>query len=356
MKNPFKKKETRLLGHDVPRGLTVELTSHCMYDCAPCPLNFYTEEVKRRHLDLDHLEKRLKELPPLEKIDLTGWGEAFLHPEFERAVELATTASNDVTMTTAGLFLDRERSKVLIDHGVSYIMVSLDAADRNSYKALKHKDDFSKVVGNVEAFMGERTRMGRSRPLIALSCILMRETLPDWHKIAELAAALKVDQLVFKALVPMNPSELKSSLHHRFYSAVEAPALDPAEELDRSVKTATAAGVEVAVFNEWGEPATHPCMAYGDERPYLKADGGLAPCCMLAYPLERPLRDGASVQSPPLLFGNWFEESIESIWQKPEYVKFREQLTLKTPGTACRDCPVNHIFRLAVHSPEPATG
>ncbi len=355
MRNPFRKREKRVLGLDVPRALTLELTSHCMYDCQPCPLNFYTEDVKRQYLDLDILEKRLKELPPLETIDLTGWGEALLHPDLERAVKLATASASEVSITTAGLMLDRERSDILIDHGVSYVMVSLDAADRAGYLALKHKDDFAKVAGNVEAFLGERARKGRSRPQLALSCILMRETLSHWYPLAELAAALQVDQLVYKALVPMSPGSLASSLHHNFYPSVEPPALDPAEELDRAIRHATEKGIEVAIFNEWGEPAIHACMAFGDQRPYLKADGKLAPCCMLAYPLERPLRDGTSLKIPPRLFGDWFKEPLETIWQKPEYVRFREQLATKAPDTACRDCPVNHIFRLSVHAPDPAT-
>ncbi len=355
-RNPFRRKESRIPGIDVPRGLTVEITSHCMYDCGPCPLNFYTEDVKRRHLDLDRLETRLKELPPLETIDLTGWGESFLHPGFERAVSLATSAASDVSITTTGLFLDQGRSRILIDQGVSYVMISLDAASRDAYRALKHKDDFEKVVSNIEAFLSERSRLGRSRPRLAISCILMRETLPEWNAIAALAGALKADQLVFKSLVPMSGGELKSSLHHRFYAEVEAPALDPAEELDRAVQTATKAGVEAAIFNDWDGGALHPCMAYGEQRPYLKADGMLAPCCMLAYPLERPLRDGGSVRSAPLLFGNWFDEPLETLWKKPEYAVFREQLAAKNPGTACRDCPVNHIFRLTVHAPGPAAG
>ncbi|MCW5828601.1 MAG: SPASM domain-containing protein [Deltaproteobacteria bacterium] len=351
--NPLKRKKRRQLGLDVPRGLTVELTSHCNYDCGPCPLNFYTMDVKRLHLNLDILEKRLGELPPLETIDLTGWGEGFLHPDFPRAVELAAHHAGDVSLTTAGLFLDRDRASLLIEHGISYVMVSLDAANRASYKALKHKDDFDRVVSNIEAFVGERSRTGRTRPQIAISCILTRETMPDWYALAELATALQVDQLVFKALAPMNPSELRYSLHHRFYPGVDAPALDPADELDRAIRRATGNGVEVAVFNDWAGDQIHPCMAYATDRPYLRSDGLMAPCCMLAYPLDRPLPDGSSRKAGPVSFGSWFEEPIENIWKKQDYIRFRDALDRHEPAEACLGCPVNHLFRLEVHPPEP---
>jgi len=333
---------------DGPRGLTVELSSHCGYDCAPCPLNFYTEGVKRQHADAARLLDVFREAAPLGVIDFTGWGEGLLHPELIPLVAAAARAAKEVTLTTAGSLLSEEKSRALIGAGLSYLMVSLDAATPRGYSKLKHKDEFEIVVENVRRFLKLR---GRGRPRVALSFIVMRENLAEAVPFARLSADLGVDQIVFKTVVPFAKDELSRSVDSHYYAGLpEGLAARAREQVLEAATLAAGAGVEAAWFGDFESAGRHKCMAYAEERPFLRADGALSPCCMAAYPVQRISRAGEAGNQAPVVTGSFAEKSVGELWREESYENFRRSLADPAAPlpAACRDCPVCENFAMRV--------
>ncbi|MEW6776582.1 MAG: radical SAM protein [Bdellovibrionota bacterium] len=334
-----------------PRGLTVELTSHCGYDCAPCPLNFYTEPVKRQHAPAERLRKVMEELAPLDVVDFTGWGEGLLHPDLMDLVSCAARCSKETTLTTAGSLLSEKLSKGLIGAGLSYLMVSLDCSTPETYRQLKHKDEFGLIVSNVEKFLRLRGKSGKTR--LSLSFVVMRENLAEAVSFAELSGKLGADQIVFKTVVPFAREELERSVDSAYYSGLPELASRAREEIAKATQVALAAGVEVARFGDFEKGTRHRCMAYAEERPYLRADGAVAPCCMGAYPVQRVSSSGEARPLAPAVFGNLENSGFGEIWQSPAYEELRRGLRdfSKPLPDLCRDCPICHNFALSVETP-----
>ncbi len=333
---------------DAPKGLTVELSSHCGYDCAPCPLNFYTEGVRRQHADAARLLEVFRESAPLGVIDFTGWGEGLLHPELISLVSAAARAAKEVTLTTAGSLLSEEKSRGLLGAGLSYLMVSLDAATAETYSKLKHKDEFDLVVENVRRFLALR---GRGGPRVALSFIVMRENLAEAASFARLSAQLGVDQIVFKTLVPFAREELTRSVDSHYYAGLpEGLAARARGEVLEAAALAAGAGVEVAWFGDFETAGRHPCMAYAEERPFLRADGALSPCCMAAYPVQRISKAGEARNQAPVVLGSFAAKSVGELWRQGPHRDFRRSLSdPRAPlPAACRDCPVCENFAMRV--------
>lgn len=331
------------------RGLTVELSSHCGYDCAPCPLNFYTENVKRQHADAAQLIAAMEQNAPLDVVDFTGWGEGLLHPDLISIVEAAAKSASDVTLTTAGSLLTEEKARALIDAGLTYLMVSLDCASAQTYRALKHKDEFDLVCENVKRLAGLRSPEGR--PTISLSFVVMQDNLDEARAFAQLAAELGADQIVFKSVVPFEQAEVSRSLDSHYYSGLDPDLSIRAQRtLAEAIDIAMRAGLEVATFGDFRSSRRHPCMAYAEERPFVRADGAVSPCCMAAYPVWRVPPEGEARRIEPVTFGNLTKDALGNTWVDKDYKKFRNDLgdpNGELPD-ACRDCPICHNFKLVV--------
>lgn len=331
------------------RGLTVELSSHCGYDCAPCPLNFYTDKVQRQHADAATLIETIESLAPLDVVDFTGWGEGLLHPDLMEIVAAAGKAAAEVTLTTAGSLLTEEKARGLIDAGLTYLMVSLDCASAATYRALKHKDEFDLVCENIARVAKLRT--GDASPMISLSFVLMQDNLEEARAFAELAAELGADQIVFKSVVPFESAEVSRSVDAHYYAGLDpALALRAQRVIAEAADVAMHAGIEVATFGDFRSTRRHACMAYAEQRPFLRADGAVSPCCMAAYPVWRVPREGEARQIEPVVFGKLGKNSLAAHWTGGDYKDFRKalgDLTAPLPE-ACRDCPICHNFSLNV--------
>lgn len=77
-------------------------------------------------------------------------------------------------------------------------------------------------------------------------------------------------------------------------------------------------------------------VAMCEENPlrnlYISIDGEVSPCVYLYPPVSSPFKRifcGSEYQIEKLSFGNIFKEPIAGIWNKKEYVEFRNRFTLR---------------------------
>jgi cyclic pyranopterin phosphate synthase len=86
----------------------------------------------------------------IESIRLTG-GEPTLYPELEKLIGLLRNAGiAEVQLTTNGFSLARQAG-VLTEAGLTSINISLDGADRESFRRMTRRDQFDTVVEGIKA-------------------------------------------------------------------------------------------------------------------------------------------------------------------------------------------------------------
>jgi MoaA/NifB/PqqE/SkfB family radical SAM enzyme len=126
---------------DIPSQVQLEVNNACNLDCAMCPRHELPIELNEMPFELfceviDQLH-RLKQT----RIDLGGWGELTHHSRFCEIVRYAADKGMEISLTTNGLLLKKERLQTLLDSSVKDITLSIDSLERR-------KKDFTGHINN----------------------------------------------------------------------------------------------------------------------------------------------------------------------------------------------------------------
>jgi len=276
-----------------PARINVELTNHCNQRCRLCPRLGFTRPLG--FMDVALFERIAVECG---RHPTALWlhflGESLLHRDAVRMVRIAKDAGVvRVGLSTNGVSL-AVHADALIDAGLDRLECSMDALDREGYRAMRGRDHFERVVRNVETFLARKRERGSETPLTSIQ--FMR-TLELEARLAEVAARWQ------PVLGPRD-----------FVMTIE-PA-----PFGGSIAARVAAGPD-------GE-AGRPACAWLFESLVILQDGTVTMC-------------GADWDaSAPL--GNAGEQDIASIWSSPELQRRRRahlaaRFAEVGPCAACQD-------------------
>jgi cyclic pyranopterin phosphate synthase len=136
------------------RDLRISVTDRCNFRCTYCmPREIFGRDfefLRREELmsfeEIAHFAQIFAQLGT-EKIRLTG-GEPLLRRDIESLVEMLAHVKGirDLTMTTNGSLLTREKARALKDAGLDRISISLDSLDDAVFRAM---NDVNFPVGKV---------------------------------------------------------------------------------------------------------------------------------------------------------------------------------------------------------------
>ncbi len=121
--------------------------------------------------------------------------------------------------------------------------------------------------------------------------------------------------------------------------ARESTLRDVEAHLKVAKDIARSAGIEIRLPSVYADALQRFCPYVDEKATMILQDGTVTPCMDLAY--EHPLYTNLHAKTVKAVrFGNVADESLEEIWNRPEYVKFREtreNLSKNVPW--CADCP-----------------
>ncbi|WP_047198056.1 radical SAM protein [Caldimonas brevitalea] len=312
----------------LPRFAQIEPTGSCNLACRMCTVNHRADEGGM--LTLEQFERLLDQLPQLEELHLQGLGEPMLNPQFFEMVELAVSRGIRVSANTNLTLLTPERARRVASSGLHSLSVSIDAAHREVYEAIRLKASFEKVVRNLQRLVQAREEARAVHLHLRLVMVLMRSNLD------ELAAVLRLAQRcgIGEVLVQRLSSDLdQPSLPGRYIPIrdyVQQAQLTE-QDLPRAMqlfahasRLAAALGVRLHLPRLTPNPDARPCTWPWDQL-YVTARGDMLPCCMVGTP------DRAN-------FGNVLQDGVAVAWQGEAAQQFREQLASGTPAQVCQHC------------------
>ena len=128
-------------------------------------------------------------------ITWTGGGEPTLHPNFDQIIGFTHGYNMPQGIYTHGGHVDENRA-ALMKSAMTFVYVSLDAADRESYKKHKGVDRFEAAcqgIRNLVAAKGEAT--------VGVGFLLTSDNWTDADSMAELAADLGADYAQFRPTI-----------------------------------------------------------------------------------------------------------------------------------------------------------
>jgi MoaA/NifB/PqqE/SkfB family radical SAM enzyme len=319
-----------------PVCLYLEVTNRCNLLCTTCPRT-YEELEPPADMSWDLFASIVDQVPDLARAVLHGVGEPMLVANLPRMVGYLRDRGVYVLFNTNGTVHSERNGRALIDAGLDELRVSLDASNRDSFKAIRGRDYFGRIIRNVRAFRELQEREGHTRPLVSVWLTGLRETVEQLPAFVKVAAEIGVREVYLQRLVFFDESAIgkarpDQALFERLTEA-EAASLKQAEDLARSLGlTFSASGA-----------ATQPGLSLkgnGDGSPwslcrrpwslmYFTANGRALPCCIA--PFSQHGYDHYTL-------GDAGRQSLRDIWNGPAYRDFRTALLSDKPPKSCANC------------------
>jgi MoaA/NifB/PqqE/SkfB family radical SAM enzyme len=314
----------------------LEVTNRCNLLCTTCPRT-YEELEPPADMSLDLFTSIVDQLPDLARAVLHGVGEPMLVPNLPRMVKYLKERGVYVLFNTNGTVLSERNGRALIDAGLDELRVSLDASNRESFKAIRGRDYFGRIVRNVRAFRELQEREGHARPQVSVWLTGLKETVEQLPAFVKVAAEIGVKEVYLQRLVFFTDSAIgmarpDQALFERL-TQEEAAYLKEAEDLAHSL------GVAFSASGATTEPGPS-LKGSGDGSPwslcrrpwslmYFTANGRALPCCIAPF---------SQHGYENYTLGHAGQQTLHDIWNGSAYREFRAALLSDKPPKSCANC------------------
>jgi MoaA/NifB/PqqE/SkfB family radical SAM enzyme len=271
-----------------PPCLSILLNTHCNAACFFCR----EADYKGTAVEYGEVLKLDTAIRHARVVDLTGWGEPFLYPDFERVVRHVLDLNSSprlIQVTTNGSLLSKRWGELLAGK-VNLIVVSLNAATSETYdRQMRYKSKqftLDGVIANLRAFLPMLTDEDRKR--IDLHMVANTDNFREISQLVGIAADLGVPQVSIGHYI----SAQKQYAHRTLWNVKR----EYNEELARGQELAAKLGIVISGRRFFTEEARQMgatnCMA-PFEAIFIEPSGKTAPCCFMGNErIENIYRDG----------------------------------------------------------------
>jgi MoaA/NifB/PqqE/SkfB family radical SAM enzyme len=321
--------------HD-PVCLYLETTNRCNLLCTTCPRT-YEELEPPADMSWELFTSIVDQIPRLQRAVLHGVGEPMLVKNLPRMVRYLKDRGTYVLFNTNGTVLNEKNGRALIEAELDELRVSFDAANAESYRAIRGKNYFNRILKNVRAFRALQEREGHTKPRVSAWLTGLRETieeLPDFVRVAAETGVKEVylQRLVFFARDSIGMARPDQALYEQLSG-------DEAVHIDRAAALAKTLGVTFSASGAASEPGLSLKRSDSGSpwslcrRPwtvmYFTANGRALPCCIAPFS-QRGYEN--------YTLGDATQQTLQQIWSGPAYSDFRKALLSDKPPEACASC------------------
>src|ERR1700756_4866261 len=183
-----------------PVCLYLETTNRCNLLCTTCPRT-YQELEPPADMSWQLFCSIVDQIPNLSRAVLHGVGEPMLVKNLPRMVRYLKDRGTFVLFNTNGTVLNEKNGRALIEAELDELRVSFDAANAESYRAIRGKNYFNRILKNVRAFRELQEREGHSKPRVSAWLTGLRETIAELPDFVRVAAETGVKEVYLQRLV-----------------------------------------------------------------------------------------------------------------------------------------------------------
>ncbi|MGV7224409.1 MAG: glycosyltransferase family protein [Nitrospinales bacterium] len=281
----------------VPKVFTIETNLTCNLKCPECAIGGNLVNRAKGFMKFDQFRIIAEKIQPFVKLCyLFNWGEPLLNPDIFKIIDHA--ASNfdaDIVISTNGLLLNEKTSQLLIDSGVSEVLVSIDGTTQEVYEKYRIGGNVEKALSSLMVL--QETNLKRNdRVKITPQFIVFKHNQHEMRPFMEFCKSIGLSPF-FKSPYIRNGSEFSDSdypeLRRKRYPDIQS--------------------------------LRHAMRGCRDPREVftINMDGSVVVCCN-DY-------DGTTV------FGNIFRQSVKEIWNCEQSLKFRRAILRGNAPQFCID-------------------
>ena len=320
----------------LPVCLYLEVTNRCNLLCTTCPRT-YADLEPPADMDWERFRSIVDQLPNLKRAVLHGVGEPMLVKTLPKMVRYLAGRNVYVLFNTNGTLLNERSGRALAEAGLDELRVPLDAATRETFKAVRGKDYFERILANVRRFRTMQEREGATKPRVSLWLTGLKETVAELPDFVRIAADLGVEEVYLQRLVFFDKDSI--GLARPDQALFEQMTREELGSLRAAADLARELGISFSASGAASEPdlslkrvaSKSPWSLCG--RPwtvmYVTANGRVLPCCIAPF---------SQHGYENYTLGDATQETLAEIWNGPSYQAFREALQTDHPPESCRNC------------------
>lgn len=317
-----------------PVCVYLEVTNRCNLLCETCPRTFETLEPPA-DMSWELFTRIVNQVPALVRAVMHGVGEPMMVRDLPRMVRYLKQRGVYVLFNTNGTLLKPNKFDWLTESGLDELRVSMDAADAATYRRVRGKDFFHRIVRDVGRFTAWQRERCVDRPRVSLWLTGLKETVQQLPALVRLAADLGVRDVHLQRLVF---DETGYGMAQQTSSLFEHTQAEEQAAIDEAMRLAAAFGVTLDASG-----ATEPGLSLqrnADDTPwsacrrpwslmYFTAHGRALPCCIAPF-------SARGYESYTL--GDATQQTLREIWNGAAYRAFRTGLLSDSPPKPCRGC------------------
>jgi len=312
------------------RKIYIEPTTSCNLRCSICIRNVWEDPEAEMSMDtFQRLIEGLEELPNLNRVIFTGFGEPLTHPHILEMIQQVRERDLAVTVGTSGLLLDGETSRRIVEMGVDRLVVSVDGVKPETYAGIRGAM-LSQILDNIRALNEAKNKQRSLLPVLEIEFVALKSNFSELAELASLAIRLSAARVLVSNVLPYSESMRGEIL----YGYEPIPPLSTGGwpvKADAWLKWGT---MELPRMH-WG--AERRCRFVQDRALVVGWDGGVSPCYALSHNYSYFAVDGRKKQVSRYILGNINSQSLGEIWMSEEDVRFRSQV-LHFRFPSCPDC------------------
>ena len=319
-----------------PVCLYLETTNRCNLLCTTCPRT-YEELEPPADMSWELFTSIVDQVPDLVRVVLHGVGEPMLVKNLARMVAYLKKRGVYVLFNTNGTVLNERNGRALIKAGLDELRVSLDASNAKSFKEIRGKNYFDRILRNVRSFRDLQEREGHALPRVSTWLTGLKETINELPEFVRVSADIGVKEVYLQRLVFFEQNAIgKATPDQALFEQInrdEARYLKEAEDVAKSL------GLSFSASGAASEPGMSLRQEGSDSpwslcrRPwtlmYFTANGRALPCCIAPFSQQG---------YEHYTLGDATQQTISEIWNGPAYQAFRAALHSAKPPQACANC------------------
>jgi MoaA/NifB/PqqE/SkfB family radical SAM enzyme len=319
-----------------PVCLYLETTNRCNLLCTTCPRT-YEELEPPADMSWELFISIVDQVPQLARAVLHGVGEPMLVKNLPKMVRYLKDRGVYVLFNTNGTVLNERSGRALIAAGLDELRVSLDAANARSFREIRGKNYFDRILRNVRAFCELQAREGYDKPRVSAWLTGLKKTISELPDFVKIAADIGVKEVYLQRLVFFDEETI--GLARPDQALFERLNRDDAQHLKKAEELARSLGIAFSASGGASEPGLS--LKKTDDgspwslcrRPwtlmYFTANGRALPCCIAPF---------SQHGYEHYTLGDATQQSLREIWNGPAYQAFRAALLSDRPPRACANC------------------
>ena len=289
-------------------------------------------------MDFEALKKIYDEIKP-SNINLSGLGEPLLNPDIFKMIRYCKENGSIVNFPT-NLNVPEEIIEKLVDAGPQQIKISIDAATAETYRIVRQKDTFVKVLYNIRYINTLKENKQSPYPEIRFNFALQKENVDELPILLSLASDLKVDTVYIQDLNYFSVEEEKEKL-----CGIDKHYLK--DLLQRCDKMAREKKINTNISNliRQFDPLYNKMLPKTQFQPnsircnfpwvsaFIDVNGNVKPCPVFVW------------QKDFVSLGNCLKEPFIHVWNGQKYRNLRQSFKQnKRECAICRRCVPPNLF------------